>query len=82
MLLIYAPGALNPRAHYVSSMSTGQLNDLRTAFERMTYLDTVVETLSEAQTFCMNASSFLSPLAQKWRLMIKCRLVCIFFNFI
>jgi hypothetical protein len=38
--LICAVGALNPRAHYVPGMGTGQLNALRTVFERMTDLDT------------------------------------------
>jgi hypothetical protein len=46
-------------------MGTGQLNVLRTAFEIMTYVDTVVEVLSEAQTFCVKAGSFSSPLTQK-----------------
>jgi hypothetical protein len=31
----------------------------------MTDLDTVVAALSEAQTFCIKAGSFSSPLAQK-----------------
>jgi hypothetical protein len=46
-------------------MGPGQLNALRTAFERMTDLDTAVATLSGTQTFCVNAGSFSSPLAQK-----------------
>jgi hypothetical protein len=41
-------GALNPRGHYVSGMGPGQLNVLRTAFERMTDLDTAAVTLSVA----------------------------------
>jgi hypothetical protein len=31
----------------------------------MTYLDTVTEALSEAQTFCVNVGSFPSPLTEK-----------------
>jgi hypothetical protein len=65
MSLICTVGALNPRAHYVSSMGPNQLNALRTAFERMTDLDTAVAALSEAQTFCAKAGSFSSPLAWK-----------------
>jgi hypothetical protein len=65
MPLICVAGALNPHAHYISDMGTGQLNALRTAFERMTNLDIAAEALSEAQTFCVKASSFSSPLAQK-----------------
>jgi hypothetical protein len=38
MSLICTAGALNPRGHYVSGMGPGQLNALRTAFERMTDL--------------------------------------------
>jgi hypothetical protein len=62
---IYAAGALNPRGHYVSGMGTGQLNALRTAFERMTGVDTAVEALSEVQTFHVKTGSFSSLLAQK-----------------
>jgi hypothetical protein len=65
MSLICAAGALNPRGHYISGMGPGQLNALRTAFERITDLDTTTAALSEAQTFCAKAGSFLSPLAQK-----------------
>jgi hypothetical protein len=65
MYPICVAGALNPRGHYISGMCTGQLNVLRTAFERMTDVDTTVEPLSEVQTFCVNAGSFSSPLAQK-----------------
>jgi hypothetical protein len=65
MSLICTTGALNPRGHYVSGMGPGQLNTLRNAFERMTYLDTAASSLSEAQTFCVNAGSFLSSIAQK-----------------
>jgi hypothetical protein len=65
MSLICTVGALNPRGHYVSSMGTGQLNALRTAFERMIDLNTTAAALSEAQTFCANNSSFSSPLAHK-----------------
>jgi hypothetical protein len=64
MSLICAAGTLNPRGYYVSGMGPGQLNALRTAFERMTDLDTAA-ALSEAQTFCANAGSFSSPLTQK-----------------
>jgi hypothetical protein len=46
-------------------MGPGQLNALRTAFERMTDFDTATAALSKAQTFCINVSSFSSPLAQK-----------------
>jgi hypothetical protein len=46
-------------------MGPGQLNALRTAFERMTDLDIAVATLSGTQTFCVNAGSFSNPLAQK-----------------
>jgi hypothetical protein len=46
-------------------MGIGQLNALRTAFERMTNLDTAAAALSEAQTFCAKVGSFSSPLAQK-----------------
>jgi hypothetical protein len=45
--LICAVGALNPYDHYVSGMGPGQLNTLRTAFERMIGLDTAATTLSE-----------------------------------
>jgi hypothetical protein len=65
MSLICAAGALNPRDHYVFGMGSGQLNALRTAFERMTDLDTAATTLLEMQTFCVKAGSFSSPLAQK-----------------
>jgi hypothetical protein len=44
-------------------MGTGQLNVLRTAFERMTDVDTAAKALSETQTFCAKAGSFSSPLA-------------------
>jgi hypothetical protein len=46
-------------------MGPGQLNALRTAFERMIDLDTATAALSEAQTFCANDGSFSSPLTQK-----------------
>jgi hypothetical protein len=62
-------------------MGTGQLNALRSAFEKMTDVNTAAEALSEAQTFCVKAGYFSSTLPRKWRLMIKRRLVCIF-NFI
>jgi hypothetical protein len=65
MSLICAADALNPRGHYVFSMGPGQLNDLKTAFERMTDLDTATAALSKAQFFCANAGSFSSPLTQK-----------------
>jgi hypothetical protein len=58
-------GALNPRAHYISGIGPGQLNVLRTAFERMTDFDTAAVALSEAQIFCAKTDSFSSPLAQK-----------------
>jgi hypothetical protein len=65
MSLICTSASPNPRGHYVSSMGSGQLNVLRTAFERMTDLDTAAAALLEAQTFFANAGSFSSPLAQK-----------------
>jgi hypothetical protein len=65
MSLICTAGTLNPRGHYVSGVSIGQLNALRTAFERMTALDTTTVALSEAQTFCVKTGSFSSPLAHK-----------------
>jgi hypothetical protein len=65
MYPICVVGALNPCGHYISSMGTSQLNALRTAFERMTDVDTSAEALSEAQTLCVNAGSFSIPLAQK-----------------
>jgi hypothetical protein len=65
MSLICTAGALNPRAHYVSGMGLGQLNDLRIAFKTMIDLDTAAAALSEVQTFCAKADSFSSPLAQK-----------------
>jgi hypothetical protein len=65
MSLICTMSALNPRGHYVSGMDTGQLNALRTAFERMTDLDIVAAALSEAQTFCAKVGSFSSPLTHK-----------------
>jgi hypothetical protein len=46
MLIICTAGAMNPRGHYISGMGPGQLNALRTAFERMTDLDTAAATLS------------------------------------
>jgi hypothetical protein len=46
-------------------MGIGQLNALRTAFERMTNLDTAAAALSEAQTFCAKVGSFSSTLAHK-----------------
>jgi hypothetical protein len=81
MFPIYATGALNPRGHYVSGMGTGQLNALRTAFERMTDVDIAAEAMLEVQTFHAKSGSFSTPSPRKWRLMVKCRLVCIF-NFI
>jgi hypothetical protein len=63
MSLICTTSALNPLGHYVSGMGTGQLNTLRTGFERMTDLDTMAITLSKAQTFCAKVGSFSSPLA-------------------
>jgi hypothetical protein len=45
MSLICTVGALNSRAHYVSGMGPGQLNVLRTVFERMTDLDTTAAAL-------------------------------------
>jgi hypothetical protein len=61
MYPIYVAGALNPCGHYISGMGTGQLNALRTAFERMTDIDTAAEALSEAQTFYVNVASLLKP---------------------
>jgi hypothetical protein len=58
MYFICVAGALNPRDHYISGMGTGQLNALRTTFERMTYVDTATETLSKVQTFCVKTGSF------------------------
>jgi hypothetical protein len=46
MSLICTVGALNPRGHYVFGMSSGQLNALRTAFERIIDLDTTTSALS------------------------------------
>jgi hypothetical protein len=63
MYLICVAGALNPRGHYISGMGTGQLSALRSAFKRMTDVDTAAEALSEAQTFCVKAGSFSSTLA-------------------
>jgi hypothetical protein len=65
MSLICTTGTLNPRVHYIFGMGHGQLNALRSAFERMTDLDTTVAALSEAQTFCVNIGSFSSPVTQK-----------------
>jgi hypothetical protein len=65
MSLICTTSALNPRGHYVSGMDTGQLNVLRTVFERMTDLDIAAAALSEAQTFCAKVGSFSSPLTHK-----------------
>jgi hypothetical protein len=65
MYPIYVAGALNPRGHYVSGMGTSQLNALRSAFERMTDVDTTTEALSETQTLCVKSGSFSSPIAQK-----------------
>jgi hypothetical protein len=65
MYPICVASVLNPCGHYISRMGTGQLNALRSAFERMTDVDTATEALSEVQTFGVNASSFSSPLAQK-----------------
>jgi hypothetical protein len=65
MSLICIADALNPCGHYVFGMGPGQLNALKTAFERMTDLDTAAAALSEAQTFCAKAGSFSSPLTQK-----------------
>jgi hypothetical protein len=48
MSLICAAGDLNPHDHYVSGMGPGQLNALRTTFERMTDLDIAVAALLEA----------------------------------
>jgi hypothetical protein len=61
MSLMCTIGTLNPRAHYVSGMGLDQLNALRTVFERMIDLDTAATVLSEAQTFCANASFFFKP---------------------
>jgi hypothetical protein len=63
MYPICVAGALNPRGHYISGMGIGQLSALRSAFERMTDVDTAAEALSEAQTLCVKAGSFSSPLA-------------------
>jgi hypothetical protein len=63
-------------------MGTGQLNALRTAFERMTDLNTVAAALSEPQTFYTKTGSFSSPLAHKMTVDGKTSLICIFFNFI
>jgi hypothetical protein len=65
MYLICVAGSLNPRGHYISGMGTDQLNALRSAFERMTNVDTAAEALSEVQTLCVKVGSFSSPLAQK-----------------
>jgi hypothetical protein len=65
MPLICTADALNSRGHYVSGMGPGQLNALRTAFERMIDLDTAAATLSEAQTFYAKTGSFSCPLTQK-----------------
>jgi hypothetical protein len=61
--LICATGARNPRGHYISDMGPGQLNALRTTFERITDLDTTAAALSKVQTFCAKVDSFSSPLA-------------------
>jgi hypothetical protein len=58
MYPICVAGALNPRGHYIFGMGTGQLNALKSAFERMTDVDTAAEALSEAQIFCVKAGSF------------------------
>jgi hypothetical protein len=65
MSLICTTDTLNPRVHYVFGMGHGQLNALRSAFERMTYLNTAAAALSDAQTFCVNIGSFSSPVTQK-----------------
>jgi hypothetical protein len=65
MSLICTVGILNPCGHYVSGIGTGQLNTLKTAFERMTDLHTAAAALSEVQTFCAKDSSFSSPLTHK-----------------
>jgi hypothetical protein len=65
MSLICAVSALNPCGHYVFDMGPGQLNALRTSFERMAYLDTAAAALSDVQTFCAKADSFSSLIASK-----------------
>jgi hypothetical protein len=65
MYHICVADTLNPHGHYIFGMGTDQLIALRSAFERMTDVDTTAEALSEAQTFCANAGSFSIPLAQK-----------------
>jgi hypothetical protein len=63
MPLICGVDSLNPRGHYISGISPGQLNALRTTFERMIDVDTAAAALSKAQTFCVNDGSFSSPLS-------------------
>jgi hypothetical protein len=48
MSLICTTSTLNPRVHYVFGMCYGQLNALRSAFKRMTDLNTAAAALSEA----------------------------------
>jgi hypothetical protein len=64
MSLICTVDALNSRGHYVFGIGPDQLNALRTAFERMTNLDTAA-ALSEVQIFCAKVGSFSSPLTHK-----------------
>jgi hypothetical protein len=80
--LICTAGALNPHGHYVSGMDPGQLNALRTAFERMTDLETAAVALSGRKLFVQRIVLSQAPSLIKWQLMAKRRLVCIFFNFI
>jgi hypothetical protein len=65
MYPICVAGALNPCGHYIFDMGTGQPSALRSAFERMTDVNTAAEALSEAQTSCAKVGSFSIPLAQK-----------------
>jgi hypothetical protein len=58
MYPICVAGALNSHGHYIFGMGTGQLNVLRSVFERMTDVDTAAEALSESQTFCAKNDSF------------------------
>jgi hypothetical protein len=65
MYPICVADALNSHGHYISGMGTGQLNALRSVFERMIDVDTAAEALSESQTFYAKTDSFSNPLAQK-----------------
>jgi hypothetical protein len=61
MYPICVVGALNPRDYYISGMGTGQLNALRSTFERMIDVDTAIESTIRGANIMCEGWFFLKP---------------------